>query len=162
MTKILLCAVALSLPIADAADAPEMKEGLWSIRIQTIDNPGNKKDDGTSTLCRNHAYDKSVEALANGVKKNCTKYNVSFQGGKYSTDTHCTVAGTVIETKGTATYVGDTSAHSENHTTYSPAFYGVSESTMIMDQKYVGSCPAGAQPGDRTAADGTVTHLGRH
>ena len=35
---------------------------------------------------------------------------------------------------------------------------GVSETTMIMDQKYVGSCPAGAQPGDITYADGRVTH----
>jgi Protein of unknown function (DUF3617) len=162
MKKILLFAVALLLPIANAANAPDMKEGLWSIRIQTIDNPGNKKDDTTSTLCRNHAYDKSVEGLANGVKKNCTKYNESFQGGKYSIDSQCTVAGTVIATKGTATYIGDTSAHAENHTGYSPAFYGVSESTMIMDQKYIGNCPAGAQPGDRTTADGKVTHLGRH
>jgi len=27
---------------------------------------------------------------------------------------------------------------------------------MIMDQKYVGSCPAGTQPGDLTNADGRL------
>jgi hypothetical protein len=29
-----------------------------------------------------------------------------------------------------------------------------------VDQKYIGSCPAGAQPGDLTTADGKVVHLG--
>jgi hypothetical protein len=30
-----------------------------------------------------------------------------------------------------------------------------------MDQKYVGSSPAGVQPGDRVNSDGTVIHLGK-
>jgi hypothetical protein len=159
---LVLAVTALMLPIAHAAEPPELKEGLWSIRIQTTNNPGGKTEDSTSLLCRNHAYDKSVISLAKGVKKNCSKYDQGFQGGKYTTDMHCTVAGTAIDTKGTATYSGDTSAHAENHTIYRPAFGGVTESTMIMDQKYVGSCPAGAQPGDRINADGSILHTGRH
>ena len=82
--------------------------------------------------------------------------------GKTSGELHCVVAGTVIDTKSTGTIAGDTAAHTEIHTTFSPAFGGVTESTMIQDQKYVGSCPAGAQPGDMTNADGTVIHLGKH
>jgi hypothetical protein len=160
--KLFFAATAFVLPIAHAAEPPELKEGLWSIRIQMTNNPGGKKEDSTSRLCRNHAYDKSAINLAKDVKKNCSKYDENFQGGKYTTDMHCTVAGSAIDTKGTATYSGDTSAHAENHTTYSPAFGGVTESTMIMDQKYVGSCPAGAQPGDRINADGSILHTGRH
>jgi hypothetical protein len=38
---------------------------------------------------------------------------------------------------------------------------GASEITM-MDQKYVGRCPAGAQPGDLTTADGKTIHLWKH
>ncbi len=160
--KMLVSAVAAAwLPIAYAADPPELKEGLWSIHTQTIDNPGNKKSEWTNTLCRNHAYDKSVEELGKTIK-GCTKVSESVQGGKTSSELHCVVAGTVIDTKGTGTYGGDTSSHSESHATYSPAFGGVSESTMIMDQKYVGTCPAGVQPGDQTSADGTVIHLGKH
>jgi hypothetical protein len=92
----------------------------------------------------------------------CTPTSQSFQGGKYSSASHCVVGGTVIESRGTATYQGDTSAHSETHATYSPAMDGVSETTMVMDQKYVGSCPAGVQPGDMTSADGRITHLWKH
>jgi hypothetical protein len=154
-------AVALVLPIASAVTPRDMKEGLWSVHSQTIDNPGNKKADGTYTLCRDHAYDQSVEARAKSMK-GCTTVSESIQNGKYSSQTHCVVAGTVIDTKGTITFQNDTSIHSETHSTYTPAMGGVSETSMIMDQTYVGSCPAGAQPGDRTSADGRVTHLGKH
>ena len=60
--RTVIAIAALLLPLAFAADAPEIKEGLWSIHTQTIDNPGNKKMENTSTICRDHAYDKSVEA----------------------------------------------------------------------------------------------------
>src|ERR1017187_6973809 len=62
----------------------------------------------------------------------------------------------------TYTYQGDTSFHSESHATFTPALGGISETTRIVDQKYVGSCPAGAHPGDRTNADGSVIHSGKH
>jgi hypothetical protein len=164
MNKKLLPAAAaflLGIGTARAVDPPEMKEGLWSIHRQTIDNPGNKKTESTTTICRSHAYDQHVESLAKSVK-GCTPTSQSFQGGKYSSASHCVVGGTVIDSQGTATYQGDMSARSETHATYSPAMAGVSETTMIMDQKYVGSCPAGVQPGDMTSADGRTTHLWKH
>ena len=150
----------LAIAAAGAGDAPEVKEGLWSVHTQTIENPGNKKTEGSFELCRSHAYDQSVRATAKAMKA-CTMTNESLQGGKYSSGTHCVVGGTTIESKGTTTFQGDTSTHSETHSTYSPAMGGISESTTIMDQKYVGSCPAGMQPGDRKMADGRVVHSGR-
>jgi hypothetical protein len=161
MKKILLSAAALLLPIANAANPPDVKEGLWSVHTQSIDNPGSKKSEGTYTLWRNHAYDQHAQSLAENMK-GCTKVHESIQGGTYSTETHCVVAGTVIDSKGTTAFQGDTAFHSESHATYTPAMAGVSETTMIIDQKYVGSCPAGVQPGDRMNADGKVIHLWRH
>jgi hypothetical protein len=112
-------------------------------------------------LCRNHAYDQSVQARAKS-KKGCTMVSESFQDGKYSVDMHCVVLDTVVESKGTTTYQGDTSTHSETHAIYTPETGRISEMTTIIDQKYVGNCPAGAQPGDRTDADGRVTQSGKH
>jgi hypothetical protein len=155
-----LAMTALGLPIARATDPPDVKEGLWSIHTQTTDNPGAKKSEGTYTLCRDHTYDLSVRARAKTVK-GCTTVSENFQPGKYSVEVHCTIAGSVTVSQGTTTFQGDTAAHSENHASYTPALYGVSESTMVMDQKYVGSCPAGSHPGDRTNSDGTVIHLGK-
>ncbi len=155
-----IAALLLVIGIASAIDKPEMKEGLWSMHRQTIDNPGNKKTESDSTICRNHAYDKHVESQE--MPKGCTTINESLQSGKYVLETRCTIAGTVIESKGTTTFNSDTAAHSESHATYTPAMRSVSETTMIMDSKYVGSCPAGVQPGDMTDANGEVVHLWQH
>ena len=163
MKKRLVAATAaflLIIGIASAIDKPEMKEGLWSMHKEIIDNPGDKKTESDSTICRNHAYDKHVESHAS--PKGCTTVNESFQSGKYVVETRCTIAGTVIDSKGTTTFNSDTAAHSESHATYTPAMRGVSETTMIMDSKYVGSCPAGVQPGDMTDANGKVVHLWQH
>ena len=160
MKKMLVyAAAALLLPIAmaKAADLPEQKEGLWSSHMQSTDNPGNKTSEQTSTICRNHAYDQYAQSLTKNMK-GCTTVRESFQGGKYSLEMHCVIGSTVIDSKGTTTFQGDTAAHAESHATYTPAMGGVSETSMIMDQKYVGSCPAGAQPGDITYANGRVTH----
>jgi hypothetical protein len=151
---------ALAMPAVRAADLPDLKEGLWQIHMQTTENPGGKKSEGTYSLCRDHAYDNAARARAKQMT-GCTLSNESFEGGKYSVQSHCVKAGTTIDTKSTTTSQGETVIHSENHTTYSPAFYGVSESTMVMEQKYMGSCPAGAQPGDRINADGSIVHLGK-
>lgn len=151
----------LLIGIAKAANPPEQKEGLWSVHKQSIDNPGNNQSESTSTICRSHAYDDYVRSLAMN-KKGCTRVSESFEGGKYSVELRCVEGGTVVQSKGTTTYQGDTSTHSETHATYSPALAGITEITMIMDQKYVGSCPAGMQPGDLKDANGNVNHLWRH
>lgn len=169
MKKVLISVTAaLMFPTAIvwAASLPEMQEGLWSMHTREVNNPGNKLVDTTALpFCRDHAYDKQAEALAKSVKKGCTMVNETFDGGKYSTEMRCViekavVAGkilferTVITTKGTATQ-SNTSAHSEFHTTYAPAMDGISDQTMIVDQKYVGRCPAGMRPGDRLKPGGS-------
>jgi hypothetical protein len=149
----------LSWAIA-AANPPEMLEGLWSIHSQSVDNPGNKKTESTSTLCRSHAYDLHVIELAKATT-HCT-VNEDVQANKYSVTTHCVVAGTVVDSTSTATYTGNTAAHSETRATYNPALGGVSEVTIVQDEKYLGNCPAGGRPGDVTRADGAVVHLWAH
>jgi len=58
--------------------------------------------------------------------------------------------------------VSDTSIHSETNATYTPLFMGHASEKMTMDFAYVGSCPAGIQPGDRVDQTGAVRHLWRH
>jgi hypothetical protein len=81
----IFAAAALLLPIvvARAVDFPERQEGLWERRNQTIVNPGNKKTEITSKICRDRAYDK-LESLG---------------GGRYASESRCTISGAVIETK---------------------------------------------------------------
>jgi hypothetical protein len=151
----------LSSGAAHAVNPPPMKEGLWSIRNQSSVAPENKLSDSTSTICRTHAYDQHVLDDAKTMK-GCSTVSESMQGSKYSIQTHCVVGKTVIESTSTVIFKGDAATHSETHATYTPAMAGVSGMTLIQDQKYLGSCPAGAQPGDMTRPDGTVMHLWKH
>jgi hypothetical protein len=163
LTNLLVYAALLSLPIgiAIATDVPDVKEGFWSIHTLTTNNPGNVKSETTTKICRNHAYDAYTKGLAKDIK-GCTVNNESYAGNKYSMQMHCTVAATVIDSKGTVTFNGDTSTHSETQATYSPAVGGVSQTTTIQDQKYIGSCPTGTAPGDLILEDGNVNHLWKH
>jgi hypothetical protein len=151
----------LASVMAQAVNPPEMTEGLWSIHTQTVANPGNKKTDNTSTICRSHAYDQYSLDLEKKIK-GCSTVNESLQGNKYTIQTHCVMGATTVESKSVVTFEGTSVAHSESHATYSPALTGFTEMTMTQEQKYLGSCPAGAQPGDLTQADGTVVHLWKH
>ncbi len=141
------CAMLL-LPIARAADPPQLKEGLWEIRGQRIENPGNRRTEFTYRLCRSHAYDKAMDDLVK-KQKDCTTNFDSLGGGRYVSSSRCTAAGVVIVSKGTYTYESSTSARSESTATYDPAFHGKTDETLIQDQSYIGSCPAGMNPGDR-------------
>jgi hypothetical protein len=137
-------------------DAPLLKEGLWSIHTESVDQPGNKKTSGERSLCRSHEYDARVERMGKAQMAKCKTIRDSFAGGKRETETECTVGTTVIHTKGTTTMTGDSAAHVETHATYAPPFGGIAETAMTIDQKYVGPCPAGVEPGDSILANGKV------
>ena len=152
---VLTVSATLLLTIASAADPPPLHEGLWEIRGQSIDNPGAKRTDFTYRLCRNHAYDKAMDALVKNVK-DCTTSFDSLGDGRFTSESRCTLDGTVIVSKGTYTYLSSTSTRSESYATYTPAYRGKTDEGVIQDQSYVGACPAGMQPGDRITVDGTL------
>jgi len=155
MRKTLIISVScagLLLAIARAADPPQLKEGLWEIRGQRIENPGSKRTEFAYRLCRSHAYDKAMDDLVRN-QRDCTTTFESLGGGRYASASRCTAAGIVIVSKGTYTYESSTSTRSESNATYVPAFHGKTDETLIQDQSYIGSCPAGMNPGDRINAD---------
>ena len=133
--------------VASAVDFPERKEGLWERHNQTTVNPGNKKTEIIAKICRDHAYDKSV-TVTKPRDPSCTYNLESLGGGRYSSETRCNLGATVVQTKQSFLYQGDSSFHSETHMTYTPAFNGRTDQTVMLDEKYIGSCPAGKKPGD--------------
>ncbi len=151
----MLSTALILLPIARAAEPPQLKEGLWEIRGQRIENPGNKRTEFTYRLCRSHAYDKAMDDLVKN-QKDCTTTFESLGGGRYASSSRCTAPGVVIVSKGTYTYESSTSARSESNATYVPAFHGKTDETLIQDQNYMGRCPAGMHPGDRIDAGSTM------
>ena len=141
MKKLLFCVGVMMLfcfASAQAANPPEVKEGFWSSHMQTIDQPGNKRIEGT--ICRSHACDQYVKDLASKVQ-GCRTLSQNLQGHTFTSAMKCVAGDRVIDTKETAIFQGDEAVHSETHATYTPAMYGVSETTMIVDQKYSAVVP---------------------
>jgi len=142
-----------------AAEPLQLKEGLWSIHNREIDTPSNKKIEFTSTICRSHASEQRAREDAKN-RKECTTINERLQGSEYTIESRCTIKGSTVESKSTTLFKGD-STHTDVHITYTPALNGITQSTLIQDQKYLGMCPAGAEPGDVMLPNGNVEHLGR-
>lgn len=163
MTTRLICAAAAALLpvlVAHAADPPQVREGLWEIHSKSTENPGSKTTEIIYRLCRDHAYDKAALEMAKSIK-GCTSAIKSLGGAKFSADSQCTIEGTQIKSIGTASYQGDTAMHSETRTTYTPGFNGKTDEVMVQDQKFVGACPAGMQPGDQMTPEGKILHRGQ-
>ncbi len=158
MRKLPAIAVAtvVLIGLAQAIDYPRMKEGLWAISQQTISSPGNVKRQITQKICRSHAYDDYARARLRNAP-GC-KASENFSGSTYTTELECIIKGTTTKSKTVVTMQGDSAVHSESHSTYSPALGGMSDMTIIQDQKYAGSCPSGIAPGDLISEDGKVTH----
>jgi hypothetical protein len=156
-----IAALLLSAGLAQSVDPPPQKEGLWSVHRQSANNAGKGKSDLTETLCRNREYDKYVEDRAKNIP-GCKVLNANFANGTHTVEMQCNVGNSVVDSKVTTTYKGDTELHSETNSTYTPPLMGMSEVNMVTDQKYVGSCPAGAQPGDVTHANGKTTNAWKH
>ena len=71
------------LSVARAADPPPLKEGLWEISGQSIENPGNKRTEFKYQLCRNHAYDSAMDALVKNAQ-GCTTSFDDLVGGRFA------------------------------------------------------------------------------
>lgn len=142
-----------------AADAPQLKEGLWSIHSRDLEMPGNRHTEFTSTLCRSHDSDRETQEKSKHTK-DCVTVKETLRANELTSESRCTIHGSIIESHSTTLFLGN-ATHTEVHVTYTPALHGVTHSTLVQDQKYLGACPAGAEPGDLMLPNGSVQHLGR-
>jgi hypothetical protein len=155
-----ITALALPVPAAWAGHPPKLKEGLWDVRGQRLEMPGNKRSEFTYRLCRDHAYDKAADRQLENVK-GCLTAVKDEGGGKFSSASTCTVSGTRIVSNGVTVYLSETVVHSETQASFSPPLDGKTEEALVEDQQYVGKCPAAMRPGDLLPPDGIIRHHGR-
>jgi hypothetical protein len=84
----------------------DRKEGLWSNHTETINQPGDKRTEGTNFICRSHACD--VHAGSIPEKANCKTISVEASDHTAIAGTECMVAGSVVHSTQRTT-IGDTS-----------------------------------------------------
>lgn len=147
--------ISIGISHADEPQIPLLKEGLLESHTQMVLN--GKKIESVMKLCSTHEMEKSMKSNRDNLRKrnHCSEVTTRLSADSYSSEMHCDKDGSV--TKSTVTYQGDTSSHTEVHTTT-----GRFESVTIIDQKYLGKCPADMKPGDAVTADGQRSNFGVH
>lgn len=155
--KLSLLMVALStytgLAAADEFTPPPMRDGLWTTHTKQIQH-GKTVIDMSIKICHSQALTNSMKATGQEIRKrnNCTSTVTKPSSNSIVEESSCAKgpnAGRV--TKLLYTFQGDTGSHMEMH-----SGAGNSETVMIVDSSYVGSCPAGMKPGDSMMADGKI------
>jgi hypothetical protein len=131
---------------ADGIKPPPTKEGLWETR-STKTQQGKTASNTSVQMCQSKELTKSMQSSADELRKKneCTSSVTQPSANTYVEESRCAKGPTPgAVTKVVYTYQGDTASHTEMHMNVG----GNSETVMIMDAKYLGSCPAGMKPGD--------------
>jgi hypothetical protein len=149
----LVAVLSISIGIAGADEfkPPPMRDGLWESH-STQTREGKTVIDTSVKMCQTKELTKSMESTGEELrtKNKCTSIVTQPSPNTYVEESHCTEgpnAGSL--TKVIYTYQGDTASHMEMHMNA-----GKAETVMIMDSKYLGSCPTGMKPGDVVMPDG--------
>jgi len=148
---VVVLSTSIGIAGADEFKPPPMKDGLWETH-STQTQQGNAVFDTSVKMCQSKELTKSRQSNGEELRKKnkCTSVVTQPSPNTYVEESHCAEgpnAGSL--TKVIYTYQGDTASHMEMHMNE-----GKSETVMIMDSKYLGSCPAGMKPGDVVMADG--------
>jgi hypothetical protein len=136
---------------ADEFKPPPTKDGLWETHSKQTQQ-GKTVFDMSVKMCQSKELTKSMQSSGEELRKKnaCTSAVTQPSPNTYVEESRCAKgpnAGSV--TKIIYTYQGDTASHTEMHIND-----GKSETVMIIDAKYLDSCPAGMKPGDVVTADG--------
>lgn len=150
---LLVSVVSAAIGMASAGEfqPPPMKDGLWDTH-STQTQQGKTVFDTSIKMCQSKEFRKSMQSNGEELRKKnkCTSTVTQPSPNTYVEESRCADgpnAGSV--TKVIYTYRGDTASHVEMHMNV-----GKSETVMIMDSRYLGSCPTGMKPGDTVMPDG--------
>jgi hypothetical protein len=146
----------IGIAAADGLKPPPTREGLWETHM-TQTQQGKTMSDSSMKMCQSKALTESMQSDAEQMRKKneCTSSVTQPSADTYVEESRCAKgpnAGAV--TKVVYTHQGDTASHTEMHMNV-----GKAETRMIMDAKYLGSCPTGMKPGD-LIIDGKVVSGG--
>jgi hypothetical protein len=137
---------------ADEFKPPPMKDGLWETHSTQIQQ-GKTVFDTSVKMCQSKELTKSMQSNGEELRKKnkCTSTVAQPSPNTYVEESRCAEGPNASSvTKIIYTFQGDIASHMEMHMNE-----GQSETVMIMDSKYLGSCPADMKPGDAVMADGT-------
>jgi hypothetical protein len=127
---------------ASASDTamPDMKPGLWAVKINLHGGDGQTHGGVTQQCLDTAAMAQAKLTAANYVKANCSKNETRRAGDTWTNDLVCKSGGSVTTTHTVTAMTGDSAYHTDLRTTYDPPLAGSANSTTVMDGKWISAC----------------------
>ena len=121
------------------------RPGLWQLTVTPI-----------APKAPSVSYKVCLDAdIANNLRIACERNDMERVGNRIAIDSVCSFNGTRFTTKAIVTLAGDTAYHVDIKEHADPPFEGHSDGIITQDGRWLGSCPAGAKPGDVIDANGS-------
>jgi hypothetical protein len=151
------CAVAVAAgALAQISSFPIRRAGWWEATT-TMNLPGAPPNMVTMN-CIDAASERAVGGLSQslGQRRDCSQQSITPIPGGYRAQATCTRSGRTSSINMIVT--GDFNSHLHLDMTMNGA--GPAATHMVIDEKYLGACPAGRRPGDVVGPNGMVFNMG--
>lgn len=142
MRTMIFFALLAPIALAQGADAPGRKSGLWEIKMHSAGL--------ARAVTLEQCVDQKSDNLARqqGAQQRCSKTSVRREGGKIIAESECQVEGSMAKTRAVMSGDLSTAYSADVKTTFSPPLHGMKEQNATMQARWVGACKAGQKPGE--------------
>jgi hypothetical protein len=142
---------------APAIDLPKRKSGLWEIKVA---HESSSRSAQAMQMCIDQNSDDMAQQMgANVAKQTCSKQNIRRQGGKIVADSVCKIGETTATSHSVFSGAFDQSYRGEIRTQYAPPLMGKSETTTVIEARWIGPCTAEQKPGDMIMPNGMKINI---
>lgn len=157
---------ALAILLASAApafaaapvDVPPLRPGLWEATTVPA-NRSQPRPEVTRVCIDKFTQRQVLDQLAFAMPRMCSRNQYGMRGGRFVTESACTLGASTIEGRTETTFFRDTGYHTEVVGRVGPAGKVAPTQRAVIDGKHVGACPAGMKPGDMVLPNGLTLNL---
>jgi Protein of unknown function (DUF3617) len=159
-SKTVLVVLAFTAPAfaAAPADVPSLRPGLWEATAASASRTPPRP--AVTRMCLDkHTQRNVLEQLVFAMPRMCSRYRYEMRGGRFVTDSSCTLGASTIEGRTETTFFRDTAYHTEVVGRVGPTGRLAEQQRAVIDARHVGACPAGMKPGDMVLPNGLTLNL---
>jgi len=153
-------ALAFSVPAyaASTLEVPPLRPGLWEATTASANR--SQPQPAVTRMCIDKQTQRRVlEQLAFAAPRMCSRNQYGMRGGRFMTDSSCTLGASTIEGRTETTFLRDTAYRTEVVGRVGPTGRVAETQTTVIDGRHVGPCPAGMKPGDLILPNGLTLNL---
>ena len=145
-------------PASTDGNMPHLRSGLWEARTTFPDRP-QAKPVVTQVCIDDRTQQQLLERMALAMLPLCARNDFGMHGGRFVTNSSCTIAGSTVEGRTETTFFRDTSYRTEVTGRISQPGRVVPSQKTIIDSRHVGKCPGDMRAGDMTLPGGQRLNL---